>query len=134
MSSLRLWAKSGGGKGYSMGGRRCGGQGSLRGGMVRAPGASRGGARGGGVTCAMRGGGEMAQEGKSRAAGLAGVENRGGGGGVPWREGEGRPQVEEWDQGEPEKLIGMLSSGKSSRWTRKTGGVAAPPVLRERWR
>ena len=43
------------------------------------------------------------------AAGLTGVENRGGGGGVPWREGEGRPQVEEWDQGEPEKLIGMLS-------------------------
>ena len=31
------------------------------------------------------------------AAGLTGVENRGGGGGVPWREGEGRPQVEEWD-------------------------------------
>ena len=74
------------------------------------------------------------EEGESRVAGLTGVENRGGGGGVPWREGEGRPQVEEWDQGEPEKLIGMLSGGKGSRWAGKTSGGAAPPVLQESWR
>ena len=64
------------------------------------------------------------------AAGLTGVENRGGGGGVPWREGEGRPQVEEWDQGEPAKLIDMLSARQGQpvgRKNRRRGGAASTP-------
>ena len=42
--------------------------------------------------------------------------------------GDGRPQVEEWDQGEAEKLIGVLNGGRSGRWAGKTVAVAACTV------
>ena len=89
--------KSGGGKGCSRGGQRDGAKGIALGGVAQRIEASRGGSQDGRGPCAMRGGGEAVEEGESRVAGLTGVENRGGGGGVPWGEGEGRPQVEEWD-------------------------------------
>jgi len=62
-------------------------------GVARAQGTSRGDTRGEGGPCAMRGGGEAVQEGKSGAAGLAGFENRGGGGTV--RRGEKMRRHEE---------------------------------------
>ena len=62
MSSLGLWAKSGGGNGCSRGGRRSGVKEFALGGVAWGNCASRTGARGGGAPCATRGGGEAARE------------------------------------------------------------------------
>ncbi|XP_039787072.1 glycine-rich cell wall structural protein 1.8-like [Panicum virgatum] len=106
-----------------MGGRRGGVMKLALGGVARGMEASKGGAGGDGGLCATRGGGEAAQGGKSGVAVLTGVENRGGGGGAPWGEGDGRPQVEEWDQGE------LQISGEGGRWARnrQRGGAARIP-------
>ena len=53
---------------------------------------------------------------------------------MPWGEGEGRPQVEEWDQGEPEKVIGVLNGGRSGRWAGKNRGGNGLHSLRQGWR
>jgi hypothetical protein len=90
--------------------------------------ASRGSSQGGRGPCATCGGGKVAQEGKTGAAELAGGENRSGGSAVPWGEGDGRPQLEEWDQGEAEKLIGVLNGSRSGRWAGKTAAAAANTV------
>ena len=69
----------GGGASLSLGGRRGGAQRGLRGGIARGMDASRGDARGGGASCATRGGGETAWEPVPTAVGLTGIENRGSG-------------------------------------------------------
>ena len=69
-----------------------------------------------------RGGGKAAQEGKTGAAELAGDEIRGGGGGMPRGEEDGRPQVGEKDQGEPRRLVGTSVGGGGSCWAGETSG------------
>ena len=118
--------KSGSGKGCSWGGRRDGAKGIALGGVAQRIEASRGGLQDGGGPCAMRGGGEAVEEGESRAAGLTGVENRGGGGGVPWGEGEGCPQVESGTRGS------QRSSSACYPAARAAGGPEKPAAGRRR--
>ena len=87
--------------------------------MAQRKGASRGGARGGGVACAMRGGGVVVREAIPTVAGLTGIDNRGGGGGVPRREGKEAPQKGDRVQEESKGLVGASVGGGSSCWAEK---------------
>ena len=69
----------------------------------------------------MHGGSEAAREGKTGAAELAGVANRGCGGGVLRGEEDGRPQGGDWVQ-ESEMLIGASIGGLGQPSGRETGG------------
>jgi hypothetical protein len=84
----------------------------LAGRLVRAKGASRGGAGGGRTPCAMCGGGEAAWESNPVAVELAGVQNRGGGAAARRGERERCQRGWEWDQEKPERLGGASIGGR----------------------